>query len=46
MSFSALSPVSFLQELLCEQYVQVSGQPPVLMLSRVHLWTCAARHGA
>ena len=45
-SFSAFSPVSFFQELLCEQYVQVSGQPPVLMLSRVHLWTCEAKRRA
>lgn len=37
MSFSAFRPVSFLHELLWEQYVQVSGHPPVLMLSSVHL---------
>lgn len=40
MSFSAFRPVSFLHELLWEQYVHVSGQPPVLMLSKVHLCTC------
>lgn len=40
ISFSALSPVVLLQELLCAQYVQVSGQPPVFMLSRVQRCTC------
>jgi hypothetical protein len=33
-------PVASLQEEDCEQYVHVSGQPPVLMLSSVHRCTC------
>lgn len=41
ISFSAFSPTSLLQELLCAQYVHVSGQPPVFMLSSVHRCTCA-----
>ena len=40
MSFSAFMPVLSLQEDDCEQYVHVSGQPPVLMLSSVHRCTC------
>ncbi len=37
INFSAFRPTSLLQELDCAQYLQFSGQPPVLMLNSVHL---------
>lgn len=40
ISFSAFMPTLSDQLVLWLQYVQVSGQPPVLMDSSVQRWTC------
>jgi len=39
ISLVASTPLSAFTD--CEQYPQSSGQPPVLMLSSVHSWTCS-----